>query len=63
MGLANAVALLAGTAFVQADVGLAGVSALVVACHGPIMASPMLIVVPPVVVPPVVRSAVHITGS
>jgi hypothetical protein len=32
VGLADVVALLAGTAFVPADVGLVGASALVVAC-------------------------------
>ena len=63
VGLANVVTLLAGTAFVPADVGLAGASAFVTAGRGSIMASPMLIAVPPVVVPPVVHPTVHTTAS
>ena len=50
-GLSNVVVLLAGTVFILEDVGLAGASALVVAGRGPIMASPILITVPPVVAP------------
>ena len=55
MGLGNVMALLAGTVFDLTDVGLAGATAFVVAGCGPIMVSPMLIVVPLVVVPPMYK--------